>query len=1017
MKNSFSEDTRVKIPATIQFMRLGYDYQSLKDAEIDPETKIFVNRFKPAIEKINGRKFAVKDIAELLDCINAAIKNNDLGKEFYDWLILPNDRVKLIDFENIENNDFAVVDELWFGELAKGSFRPDVNVLINGIPLAFLEVKPPNNSGGIKAEFDRMINKRLQVPEYDKYFNLIQFVTFSNNMDYEDSDDTVEAEAVRAGSFYTVPNKTKTTFSFFREEQPKTSGFCEISSDKIAYVLRDNGYSDSISETEEFQTNLEKETPCNSFITSFFDKERLMFLLHYGIAYIDGKVPQKQCMRYPQFFASKQILKRLENGGKSGIIWHTQGSGKTNLTAYCNRIISDYYARKGITTRFYFIVDRLDLLVQASSELKKSGMHIISVDSKKSFLQELNKPLSVNTTMDSIGEFTVVNVQKFSGDIPEAKNDYDARIQRIFFIDEAHRSYKNKGEYFKNLMLADPNAVYIALTGTPLLNKRERSNLKFGDYIHKYFYDKSIADGYTLRLKKENIDTVARKEIQKNLELEDPQLDPKQLLESDAYINDICSYIAEDFLYFRLQNSDNTLGAMIVCQSNPQARKIYDWFEAHKNDSGRGFTTGLVTSDDTIPEQIKKETQINFKENGVPDILVVNMMLTTGYSVNRLKKMYLLRNAHEHTLLQTISRVNRPYKSPTGNTYHYGYIVDFVDITEEYDRTTAMYLDELRDSVDDDGEDEGSLTGLVVGPEDILKKYHKFRKQLNEVVNTDNLELFSRIIVTYDREKLLYIRRLLKAIKGCHTEFLLSRATEYAKEIDDRKVKNLIKEVQNRLDFLKIKQDPVDVLAVISNKDVIEIIYEFVRTQSIILDLKELAESTNTEIQEVVDEIKRLQDEIKKNKNRGHVEVIRLDRFLHEIFEQLAISDLNDLTGIRNDLKVALDRIRAINVENDRLSKKYGGNFAFVKSYQDAVEQHPEYDKKQIENALVEIYRNVKEVSNRNSLVLQGRQNFIISVKKKTTTSLVKAGLYKNLGLKYWYDQFLSDIYTNLQRN
>ena len=97
--------------------------------------------------------------------------------------------------------------------------------------------------------------------------------------------------------------------------------------------------------------------------------------------------------------------------------------------------------------------------------------------------------------------------------MPEVKNDYEANVQRVFFIDEAHRSYKLTGEFFKNLMTCDIGAVYIALTGTPLLTKKERSNLKFGDYIHKYFYDKSIADGYTLKIKKENIDTVAKKEI------------------------------------------------------------------------------------------------------------------------------------------------------------------------------------------------------------------------------------------------------------------------------------------------------------------------------------------------------------------------------------------------------------------------------------------------------------------------------------------------------------------------
>lgn len=110
---TFNEDTRVKIPATIQFLRLRYDYQSLKtdDIDIDFNTKIFVNRFKPALEKINNRKFSYDEIKTIMTYIHNVLKNNDLGKEFYNWLIDPKDRVKLIDFEDMAKNDFAVVDD------------------------------------------------------------------------------------------------------------------------------------------------------------------------------------------------------------------------------------------------------------------------------------------------------------------------------------------------------------------------------------------------------------------------------------------------------------------------------------------------------------------------------------------------------------------------------------------------------------------------------------------------------------------------------------------------------------------------------------------------------------------------------------------------------------------------------------------------------------------------------------------------------------------------------------------
>ena len=109
----FNEDTRVKIPATIQFLRLDYHYQSMKadDIDIDFNTKIFVNRFKPALEVVNGRKFTYDEIKAVITDIYNVLKNNDMGKEFYNWLIDPKDKVKLIDFEDSTKNDFAVVDE------------------------------------------------------------------------------------------------------------------------------------------------------------------------------------------------------------------------------------------------------------------------------------------------------------------------------------------------------------------------------------------------------------------------------------------------------------------------------------------------------------------------------------------------------------------------------------------------------------------------------------------------------------------------------------------------------------------------------------------------------------------------------------------------------------------------------------------------------------------------------------------------------------------------------------------
>lgn len=1000
----FNEDTRVKIPATIQFLRLGYNYQSLSDGIIDDETKIFKDIFKKQISKINEQDFSEEEIDNIISEILMKIKSNDLGESFYKWLTNPSGNVKLIDFDNIENNDFSVVNELSFGLTYDGSFRPDITVLINGIPLGFLEVKKPNNEGGIQSEFKRMINERLVKVEHKKYFNLLQLVAFSNNMEYEDDDET---EDPRAGSFYATPNGFYTSFNFFREEQPKTEGFKEISDEKIESILVDNKYKACELQTPEFQTNLSLNTPCNRFVTSIFEPERLLYFIKYGIMYVDDKVKEKHIMRYPQFFASRAIVKRLDNRIKRGIVWHTQGSGKTALSAFSSRVITDYYAKRDINARLFFVVDRLDLMTQASLEFTNRGFHVTTASSRRDFAKELSKNLPTNLNSDTIGEFTVVNIHKFMGDLPEAKNEYNTNVQRIFFIDEAHRSYSMKGEFFKNLMLVDRDAVFIALTGTPLLSKKERSNLKFGDYIHKYFYDKSISDGYTLRIKKEMIDTAAKAEIKKNLEIEDKKASKKMIYESQEYVDSLGKFIQKDFENFRYVNQDKTIGGMIVCSSNNQAKMVHKWFEDNSI-----FTTGLVITDEAIPTQINKETQIAFKTTLVPDILVVHQMLTTGYDVKRLKKMYLLRNAKEHSLLQTISRVNRPYKNPDGKLYKYGYIVDFVDIEAEYDNAIKNYLEELEADLNDSDEHQ-SLEGLVVGPDEININYLSLKEQLEKTVRTDNIEEFSKELVKFDKDILYVIRRLISKIKDCHTEFLLSRADDYAKQIDILHIKRLLKEVQNRIDFVNLTTRTVDTLSVLSDKEVVNIFYEFIKTRITILDLGKLANIP--EVDEIIDTIQQIQQKVKENQHKDDIKVVKLDALLKEIFERLDIADLNDLSSIRDDLLKALEEIEKINAENERLAAKYDGKYAFVKTYRDYCSNYPQYAPEDIEEVLVHVHEQVDDIANKNKLIIQGRSNFVTNVKKQTMMTFIKNGLFKKLELKNWYDLLLKDLYTNLQ--
>ena len=389
----------------------------------------------------------------------------------------------------------------------------------------------------------------------------------------------------------------------------------------------------------------------------------------------------------------------------------------------------------------------------------------------------------------------------------------------------------------------------------------------------------------------------------------------------------------------------------------------------------------------------------------------MNYMLTTGYDVKRLKKMYLLRGPHAQSLLQTISRVNRPYKSPNGKIYKYGYIVDFVDIEQEYDKTIEAYIKELEADLNENGENEGSLSGLVVDKEDINRKYHKYIDELEDIISTDNLERFSKQLTFYNKETLLKIRRLLNGIKECQTEFILSRAMDYAEQIDSDKNKKLLKSTQERIDFINLSQNTVDMMDVISNEEVVEILYEFIKVKIIIMDLGQMTQD-NPKFQRFSKVVRDIQNEIKKNKNKDDIKIRKLDELLQKIFNDLSISDLNDLDSITDELLEALERARNINYENERLSKIYGGNYAFVKTYQDAIETYPA-DKSEIERTLVIIYGAIEDALDKEIVTIQGRKNFADSIKSKATKALLKEKLYGKI--KGFYAQLLNDLYTNIQ--
>lgn len=296
-------------------------------------------------------------------------------------------------------------------------------------------------------------------------------------------------------------------------------------------------------------------------------------------------------------FALHALKKDLKEGMKRGVLWHTQGSGKTAFAYYATNVLRDYFQEEKVITKFYFVVDRLDLLNQAIIEFSARGMTIANIESKEDFERNMQSPV-VTDNSSQPGKYqetmNVVNIQKFTINSIALKNTR-VKVQRIYFLDEVHRGYKPKGTFLGNLLASDPNGIFVGLTGTPILSSHDddedrkvskrdfKTTDLFTKYIHKYYYNKSIADGYTLKIKKENIDIKFRNNVRAMLGVEEnaeiPAKKWEEVTEAQEYVDQLCPYIVDDFNTFEAVQNDKSMGFMIVAVSTEQAKRIQEWFE------------------------------------------------------------------------------------------------------------------------------------------------------------------------------------------------------------------------------------------------------------------------------------------------------------------------------------------------------------------------------------------------------------------------------------------------------
>lgn len=964
----FNEDSRVKIPAILHLMRLGYQYIPFAQQHRVESNNIFPDIFINAVSRINN--IGEPEVKKLLDEINLELDYEDLGKTFYERLVATSG-IKLIDFENFNNNTFHVTTELTCKN-GDEEFRPDITLLINGMPLAFVEVKKPHNKQGILDERNR-INKRFKNKHFRRFTNITQLMVFSNNMEYEDG--VIDPIF---GAYYATSAYSDLHFNFFREDKdyPVKTGLLDFSEAEELAILKDNNIS-VIKNSPEYITNKASNTPTNRILTSLFSRARLQFILQFAIAYVQeditGKaVYQKHIMRYPQLFATQAIATKLADGQRKGIIWHTQGSGKTALAYYNVKHLTHFFAKQTVIPKFYFIVDRLDLLIQASTEFANRGMIVHRINSKQEFIRDL-KVVGALHNNSGKPEITVVNIQKFSEDaIAQQDVHYDINVQRVYFLDEAHRSYNPKGNYLANLMNSDKNAVIIALTGTPLLRevaKEYDSKLLFGNYFHKYYYNMSIADGYTLRLIREEIEggfKVQMQEVMEQIKVLKGDIKPAKIYAHPQFAAPMLDYIIKDLVQFRKTHNDASLGGMVVCDSSEQAKELFRLFEErfgvqetdasvlmaaeqkvpYGKEEEPSLKAALILHDENDKE-IRKELISAYKKGHI-DILFVYNMLLTGFDAKRLKKLYLARVIHDHNLLQTLTRVNRPYKN-----YRYGYVVDFADISKAFDRTNKAYFDELQEQLGDEME---MYSHLFKSQEEIIADIKEIQETLFQY-NTDNRELFSQQIAQItDKKELIHLIKALRLAKELKNLIALN-GYEDLKDITDFNTMNqLLLIAQGRLDNLNILEslDSDDDTTNIINTALEDVIFQFIKVDEMELKLAD----------EFKDILRKTRESLQVNIDPIDPAFVSLREELERIFRKKNLSEVTQAEMIDNMhlLQKIYDKAKELNRKNALLQAKYNNDEKYARIHKRLLEK-PTLNAKemQLHAALTQVKLEVEE--------------------------------------------------------
>ncbi len=561
----------------------------------------------------------------------------DGSKRFYD--------IKYIDFYNPENNVFNIVEQFSVKGTSTKYMKFDIVLFINGIPIALIECKLPNE------KLEQGIYQMIMSQKIEQLYKFIQIIMVTNN---------------KYCKYGTCGTETPLWSSWNEQESNWASA-------KLAQVVQNREI-----------------TLQDRAIVSLFSPERILDIIKNYIIFENGK---KKICRYQQYFTVKSILKRInefdsKGKRKGGVVWHTQGSGKSMTMAYAVKQILEQVNSKD--AKIVVVTDRIDLDSQIHKIFNKIGIQAVRASTGQNLVELLqNVNVKVITTVINKFEAAVkTNLRVESKDI-------------VILIDEAHRS--QYGEINRKMQDVFKNATYISFTGTPLMQKDKDTFKKFGDLITPtYTINKAIEDKVIVPL-------IYESKI--------PQLPIENINKINPIYNEmICNScerihaIAVDINEHYMKNFKGTgFNAILACGSISQAINYYKELK-NIGDLEVAIIVSLLDKDEEEIYQRKDERKSNLENfysnlvkeyknvreyeditkykfiKGDIDILIVVDKLLTGFDAPKASVLYIDKSLKGHNLLQAIARVNRVYEGK-----EYGYIIDYRGLLGELNKALTLY--------------------------------------------------------------------------------------------------------------------------------------------------------------------------------------------------------------------------------------------------------------------------------------------------------------------------------------